>query len=203
VCRRIAIFFLILTALALVGLGYLYYDITRPDPRIAAEPAPEQSLTETAQPLPDDGPKLKEQVQEIHEASKRGEHLPFEIQVTDRQLNDLVTSTPQVRQMLENHQVRSFRLRFVPGRLVMSARVPVAGNVAARLSAEGEIRAENGDLAYRTLGVYLGSIPAPREMAEELDRQTGAAVEQLNHRFEGQVEAVTITGGLLVVRGRS
>jgi hypothetical protein len=228
VCRRIFLAFLLLAALAFAGLAFVVYDVTRPDARgkrpqtpatapPAAEnspPGPQSSGEPGTAPQPPVPPPsepersarrtAKRLAVEIKGAPKAGapqDDGRFEVTITDGELNEMVTSLPEVRMALEKQHINAPEIRFEPDRLVANARVPVYGGVEARVSLAGRVRAQDGKLVYETESVSIGSFPAPGPVRDELDKQIKKAVEGLDKSLKGRVEEVTLSEGSLLVRG--
>lgn len=217
VARRIAIGLIVVLVLLGAGALWLYQDVLAPVPssgRVYADSSrPEPERRRNAEQALE---RLKEQVE--HPAAQSPATSPsisngqttlppkdpdqFGVTISEKDANDLVASLPEVQQALRQANVSDLNLRFEPDRLVAEARVPVVGGMKARLTATGRIYAENGDLAYETEAVRIGSIPAPKAIRDELDRQLGVSVKQLNQRFKGQIDAVQIREDALEVRGK-
>jgi hypothetical protein len=205
--------------LVLLGAGalWLYQDV------LAPSPASERVYADTSQTEPERRRSAKQALERLQEQVRQPaapaapadqaapgspSSLPpkdpdqFGVTITEKDANDLVASLPEVQQALEQANVSELHLRFEPDRLVAEARVPVVGGMKARVTATGRVYAEDGDLGYETQSVRIGSIPAPKALREELDRQLGASIRQLNQRFHGRIDTVQVREDALEVRGK-
>lgn len=214
--RRIAIGLMVLLVLLGAGALWLYQDV------LAPSPASERVYADTPQSEPERRRSAEQALERLQEQVHRpaapavpadqeapgSASLPpkdpdqFGVTITEKDANDLVASLPEVQQALKQANVSDLRLRFEPDRLVAEARVPVVGGMKARVTATGRVYAEDGDLAYETEAVRIGSIPAPKALREELDRQLGASIKQLNQRFRGRIDTVQVREDALEVRGK-
>lgn len=216
--RRIGIAFLIF--LVIVGAAglWVYHDVLGP------ARAPDRVDADSARPLPERQraaeqtlERLKNQVRAAAPAPPTPEPSPsesvpqdappspapkqFDVTISEQEANDLVQGLPEVRKALEKAKVEDLQVRFEPGRLVAEARVPAVAGMKARLTAAGRVVARDGDLAYETESVRIGSFPAPEAVRDEIDRQLSASVRRLNRQFRGDIQEVQLREGALEVRG--
>jgi hypothetical protein len=200
-CRRIAGCFFILILVALAAGAYVYFNITRPvsDPRekqALAPPTPaEKKLAKQATT------RLERSAQAFAPAPGRPKPKRFELRVTEAELQAIMKTSPDVQKGLKQSGVKAPLIDFQPGRITLSARVPV-GKLQARVSATGAVRAERGKLVYRTEAVRLGDFPAPKELSRLLDEQLKTSVRELNKQIQGRLDEVTVTDRELVLRGQ-
>jgi len=113
----------------------------------------------------------------------------------------MLEDLPSVREQLDKANISEPRLRFRDDRLTASVRVPMYGEIAARVSLVGRVRPDNGGLAFETESVSFGSLPAPGPVREALDTQVRAALQRFNREFKGRVDEVIATEGTLILRG--
>lgn len=221
-CRRIFFSCLALVILGVAGLGILFWDITRPEP----EPAGSTGSTapvpgERSAPrggtggagTPAEEPRARrrraeaiaKRVADQYEGgngrSRQSPDRRFEVRLTEEEATEMIRSLPDVRESLEREHIEAARIRFQDDRLIASARVPVYGSVQARVSLTGRVGPRDGRLDYSTESVRIGSIPAPGEVREALDKQIRAGIEKFNGDFKGRVQEVTARGGTLTVVG--
>lgn len=208
-CRRVALIFAILFLLFLGVVGYIVYDITR-------APAPGASVVASGPPTPAERQtaertvqKLKEQVEappvEQPRRGRRRRHdrdpQPFELRVTEEEANELIRGLPEVRQQMKANDIEGLSVQFEEDRVVLSARVPVTGGVKARVSATERISARNGEVAFETEEVRVGSFPVPDRVRAQLERAFQKAAKDLNRQIH-DVEEIRVTDGSLTVRGK-
>lgn len=214
--RRIGIAFLIFLAVVIAGGLWVFHDVLGP------ARAPDRVDADSARPLPERQraaeqtlERLKNQVQIPISASGTAEgsatptapasqdsgRRQFQVTLSQQEANNLVQSLPEVRKALGEADVSDLQLRFQPDRLVAEARVPAVAGMKARLTATGRIFAKDGDLAYETESVHIGSFPAPDAARDEIDKQLSKSVKQLNKQFRGDIQQVLLREGGLEVRG--
>jgi hypothetical protein len=206
VCRRIFMTFLfacvLLFGIGAAVLGYLYWDITRTEPGAAGG----QVSADSSARAPG-GATTPQRTLERLEEEFRGTPAPggqgnqFRVRLTEAEANDLIHSQPEVRKTLADYNISDLRVQFEPGRLIAGARVPLFGNVQARVTVRGRLWAEQGRLMYETESVSAGSFPAPGPLRDELDRQLKAVIQQLDRSLEGDVTGVNVTHDALEVEG--
>jgi hypothetical protein len=209
VCRRVALFAAVLAALAFLGLGFAFYNVTRPEPPAPSGPAPvaveptsqeQRAARRTLERLEN---RLEEAAGEDGDSDPR-ETKPeaAEMRITEDELNQLIRGLPEVRRALRTSRISAPRVEFQPDRLTASARVPVFGEITARVSASGRLWAEKGALAYELEQVKVGDFPAPAAVRRSLDRALRDGVRQLNQQIKLEIVQVTLADGELVVQGR-
>jgi hypothetical protein len=208
-CRRIALFALLLFVILCVGAGLVVYNVTRSGPggpaqAEAAPPSPQEELAaeKTLE-------RLREQVEGRAPSPERGNRngdrkrqppRTVELRMTDGDVNRMLRALPEVRATLDRQKIAAPRIQFKPGRLVASARVPVVGKLTARVSATGRIWADGGALSYETEDVRIGDFPAPAPVRELLDRELAAGIRQINGQVAGHVDEILLSEGELLVR---
>ena len=211
-CRRIAGIVLTLVFLVAAGVGFIAFRMlsptaqTGPSAPVTAAPSPaeQQRAEQTVDRLRRDAERLDGGRGATGSRADSGHprSAPVEFRVTQKEVNDLLIGLPEVRKTLSQQKIAAPELTFQPDRIVASARVPVYHGVQASVSAVGKVWAEDGHLAYRTEGVYLGDLPAPRRVRRELDRALRGSIQELNRKLGARIETVQVTDGELVVRVR-
>ena len=214
--RRIAMGLIVILVLLGAGALWLYQDVLAPAGQggnIYADsqrPEPERrrAATETLERLQQQVQRPQPEAPPTHapSPSEPGALPPkdpdqFGVTITEKDANELISSLPEVQRALQQANVSDLNVRFEPDRLVAEARVPVVGGMKARVAATGRVFAQEGDLGYETESVRVGSFPAPKAVREELDRQLGASIKQLNERFRGRIDTVQVREDALEVRG--
>jgi len=199
--RRVGLLLLSLVGVLAAVLGFLAYDATRPGPRsvrLARSGPPSRSEQRQARQT---AQRLETQIEEAARPETAAAAKTFELRISEADLNEMIHGLPDVRKSLHSQKIEELTLDFVPGRLVAHARVPVYGQVQARVSVTGEITAKDGQLAYRSESMQVGMLPAPAALRRELDRHLGAAVKQMGEGLGGRLDEVSIDDEALVVRG--
>jgi hypothetical protein len=187
--------------LALVGAALFAYTLLRPPSRAPAPP-----VFHTATPSTTEREAAKEaearvrQRVEAEAPRRRRAETPFEVEITEQELNDLIRGLPQVRQALDEARVSGLAVQFRPERVIATLNLDVTDTVRAPVTVEGTIRAENGELRYETHRVLVGSIPAPGPVRKALDAQLASAVRELNRSVRGRIQEVHVEDHRLRVR---
>lgn len=215
--RRIAIGLIVFLVLLGAGALWLYQDVLEP-----AKPAG-SVYADSQRPEPERRRSAEQALERLQQQVHRPRHLvatttapeetppesspakdpdQFGVILSEKDANELVSSLPEVQRALDQANVSDLRVHFEPDHLVAEGRVPVVGGMKARITATGKILAQDGDLLYTTESVRIGSFPAPKAVREELDRQLGTSVKQLNERFHGRIDTVQLRDQVLEVRGR-
>jgi hypothetical protein len=190
----------LLLALAAL-LGFLYFDLTRREPREAVlstppTPAQEAAAEETVH-------RLERQVEAPAPAAPGEPPRPkrFRLRITEAEANQLLTSYATARKSLEEANVRAIRVRFEKGQVVVSARVPALGKDTARVTAAGRLWAREGKLAYELEELRLGMLPMPEGLKKKVQEPLAKAVADLNKKVKGRLDALTVSDGVLELEG--
>lgn len=218
VARRIAIGLVVFLLLLGLGALWLYQDVLGPaKTRIAVSTAPPRPEPERRKAAREVLQRLQQQVEQSQQqpaappapapTDTSQATLPpkdpaqFAVTLSEKDANELVTSLPDVHQALEQANVSDLQLRFEPDRLIAAARVPVVNGMKARITATGNIFAQEGVLGYEAESVKIGSFPAPNAVRDELNKQLGKSIKEMTKHFKGRIETVQLRDQALEVRG--
>ncbi len=197
--KRLACGCLVLMLLAAAGVAFVVWDLSRPPARTASKavappppPVEDQRQAEAT---------VKRLAKEVKAATPEGATSKrFALRLTAAEVNQMLRALPEVKQELKANRVEQTEVDFEEGQVVARARVQVGG-LKARVSAIGAVRAENGKLAVETKGLYLGMLPAPPNVREELDRTLQESVARFNSKLKGRIDKVQVTPGALRLEG--
>lgn len=141
---------------------------------------------------------LEDQVRDIGRSAQAHEKKPFELEVTDQQLNTLL----QDRLDTSKFPIRNLAVGFEPGRVVAQGDVKYNG-FEATATLEGTVELRGGQLVYETDSLQIGGLPAPKKWKSQLDSQVTEQLNRALSRAPGRVESVRIEAGKMIVSGQT
>ena len=205
-CRRVALgCAAALAVLSLVVSGALYYMLTwRPPASVSAVTSMAPGATPDPSALPPDREgtiaRLQETAATIEEAAAKPTPTPFEFRLTERELNEVLLTEPEVAQALQQQGIVAPQVDFRPGGVYLGADVKVLGR-SVRLQASGSIRVEQQKLVFEADEMKLGLLPAPKKLRQVLVEELNVALGLLTRRLGARIESVEISETELHLRG--
>ncbi len=116
---------------------------------------------------------VRRQVEEVQADARKGVRRPFEIVVTDDQINLLLGEDEEVRAKLAKHKIESAWVRFSPdGVEAYVLREVGAMTVQFLVTMQVEVEGDRG-VRVRVLSARAGAIPAPLAAAQKLADELG------------------------------
>jgi hypothetical protein len=141
---------------------------------------------------------LETQVREVARAARQGEKKPFEIVVTNEQINTLLEDRLDTSQF----PLRDLRVGFEPGEVVAQGQVNYKG-LATTATLSGEVVLENGKIAFRTRSLSLSGIPAPSDWSDTLNKTVTQKLQEALAKAPGRLDSVRVEKGRMIVSGQT
>ena len=190
--------FLPVFLLLAIGGGAFWWLQNQRAPRVRVTPlaqlSPQEQTKRRAQ-----AQSVVEQVKTIARDAKSGQNKPFELVLTQDELNTLV----QDRLQTKNLPLSNPRVGLQNGQLVFEADGNYKG-VQAPVSANGTVSAQNGDVAFQIESLSLGGFPAPGGWKEKAQRAVSDGLKKaLEEKGSAQIESVEIGQGTMTIKGRT
>jgi len=140
---------------------------------------------------------LREQVETIHRQARQGAHAPFELRISETQLNALLAQGVEKGGKFD---VQNLAARLEPDLLTLQGTANYHGTPVT-LTLTGNLALVNSRIQFKAKSLWLGGFPAPdkwRDQASEfVSRQINSAIT----KDAGRLDEVKIQSGELVVRG--
>lgn len=187
----------LLVLVALGGGAYWWYR-SQTAPRVNVTPFAQLSKPEQQQRRAKAQGVVK-QVETIARASKKGEKKPFEVTLTQDELNTLV----QDRLKTKNLPIENPRVGLQNGQLVLEADGNYKG-ISAPVSVAGTVSAQNDDVAFAIDSLSLGGFPAPGDWKEKVQRAVDDGLKKaLREKGTAKIDSVEIGDGNMTIKGRT
>lgn len=184
-----------LVVLALGG-GAFWWLQSRRAPRVRVTPLAQLSPQERTQKRAQ-SQGVVEQVKTIARDAKSGQAKPFELHLTQDELNTLV----QDRLQLQNLPIQNPRVGLQNGQLVVEGDGTYHG-VEAPVSASGTVSAQNGDVSFQIDSLSLGGWPAPSGWKDKAQRAVSDGLQKaLREKGSAKIESVEVGEGTLTIKG--
>lgn len=127
---------------------------------------------------------------------------PFEITMTEDEVNALFATEPDLRAELERQGVRDLTVLFERGRMLLDATV-TRGGLTVSVSADAvPIVRSDGTLDVRVEGPRAGRFPIPPSLLDEARRALAEALASQDPR-QLRLESVSVSPGTMTVRGQA
>ena len=183
--------------LAIGGGGYLWYR-SQTASRVNVVPLAQLPKAER-QKRRSQAQKVVSEVETIARAAKRGEKKPFELTVSQDDLNTLI----QDRLKTKNLPLENPRIGLQNGQLIMEADGKYKG-VSGPVSLVGTVKAENGDMSFHVDSLTIVVVSAPREWKEKVQSAVDEGLKKaLREKGTTRIDTVTIGDGTLTIRGQT
>lgn len=140
--------------------------------------------------------------QQVAEQASAGKMAPFELAVSEEEVNALIASDERVRDAMRGQGVRDVTVLFEERRILLAGQVSRGGftfDVAA--DAVPEVRPD-GTIDIRIENARAGRFPVPPALVDEA-RSALAEVLAKQDPERGRVEEVSLTRGKLTIRGHA
>lgn len=185
-------------ALLLVGGGAFWWLQARRAPRVYVTPLAQLSPQERTQRRAQ-AQSVVEQVKTIARDAKTGQAKPFELRLSQDELNTLVQDHLQVK----NLPMRNPRIGLQNGQLIFEGDGNYHG-VEAPVSASGTVSAQNGDVSFQIDSLSLGGWPAPSGLKEKAQRAVSDGLKKaLQEKGSAKIESVEVGEGTMIIKGQT
>ncbi|BCM92442.1 hypothetical protein IAD21_04322 [Abditibacteriota bacterium] len=187
----------LLILVAIGGGGYYFYR-SQTAPRVNVVPFSKLSKPEQEKRRAE-AQDVVRQVEGIARASKQGEKKPFEVTLSQEELNTLL----QDRLKAKNLPIENPRVGLQNGQLVVEADANYKG-VSAPVSIVGSVTAQNGDVAFTVDSLTLSVFSAPSDWKEKVQKAVDDGLKKaLRDKGSAQIESVKIGDGTMTITGRT
>ncbi len=187
----------LLILVAIGGGGYYWYR-ARTAPRVnvipfSQLPRPEQQKRRAK------AQDVVHQIEDIARATKQGEKKPFEVTLSQDELNTLI----QDRLKTKNLPIENARVGLQNGKVIVEADAKYKG-VSAPVSVIGAITAQGGDVAFTVNSMTLGVFPVPGDWKEKVQSAVDDGLKKaLREKGTAHIESVEIGDGTMTIKGRT
>jgi len=191
-------FFGVLLVLLAVGGGAFWWFQNAQAPRVRVTPLAQLSPQEQTQRRAQ-AQSVVEQARSIARDAKSGQNKPFQLVLTQDELNTLL----QERLQTKNLPIENPRIGLQNGQLIFEADANYKG-VQAPVSASGTVSAQNGDIAFQIDSLSLGVFPTPSGWKEKAQRAVDDGLKKaLKEKGSAKIESVEIGEGTMTVQGHT
>ena len=183
--------------LALCGGAFVWYR-SKTAPRVqitpfAQLPKPEQQKRRAK------AQDVVKQIEGIARDTKAGEKKPFEVVLSQDELNTLV----QDRLKTKGLPVSNLRVGLQSGQIIIEGDGKYK-KFSAPVSMAGTVRAQNGDVSFSLDTLSLGGFPVPGDWKPKLQRAVDDGLKKaLKEKGAAQIESVEIGEGTMTIKGRT
>lgn len=175
---------ILVAAAVLVGGGIAAYLAGRGQEPEAAVPTEEEKELE---------PRAMESLE--GQLQNNGEEVSLSL--TETELVGMLNDTLEKR---GDDRLRNVGIDLLPGRVVATGDVRLAGLPQGRVTAEGTIRADGGKAGIEVERVRLGRLPLPRSVAREVERRLASELDFMDNPAVYWT-AVELDDGKVTLRG--
>ncbi|RYX81446.1 hypothetical protein EON83_23935 [bacterium] len=187
-----------LLILVAIGGGAYYWYRSKTAPRVKVIPFAQLSQTEQKKRRAEAQDVIR-QIEGIASASKKGEKKPFELVLTQDEVNTLV----QDRLKTKNLPIANPRVGLEANELILEADADYK-NIKAPVSVVGTVEVQNDDVAFIVSSLTLGGFPAPGEWKQKVQRVVDDGLKKaLSEKGKAKIESVTIGEGTMTLKGRT
>lgn len=198
VTKSVKRFLGVFLALLLLGGGAFWWIQARRAARVSVTPLAQLSPQERTQKRAQ-AQSVVEQVKTIARDAKTGRAKPFELRLTQDELNTLVQDRLQVK----NLPIQNPRVGLQNGQLIFEGDGNYHG-VQAPVSASGTVAAQNGDVSFQIDSLSLGGWPAPSGWKEKAQRAVSDGIHKaLKEKGSAKIESVEVGEGTMTIKGRT
>ena len=138
---------------------------------------------------------VENNVQDIQRKVKNNEKAPFELVVTEDDLNTFL----QDRINTDKFPIREPRAGFSPGQVTVQGTAEYKG-ISAPASLSGTFAMENGEAAFRADSLTIQGFPAPGNIKEKAASEINKVAHSLT-KDSVTLESITIEQGQVTLRG--
>jgi hypothetical protein len=137
----------------------------------------------------------------VAEDASAGQMTPFEITVSEDEVNAILTSNDEVRRVLGEQGVRGATILFEEGKILLSGQADRAGLTFDVTAEAVPIVRADGTLDVRVENARAGNFPLPSSIVEEARSALREAISKQDPE-RGRIGEVQLTRGRLTVKGR-
>ncbi len=138
---------------------------------------------------------VENQVKEIQRKVKNNEKAPFELVVTQDDLNTFL----QDRINTDKFPIRDPRAGFSPGQITVQGTADYKG-ISAAANLSGSLTVENGQAAFHADSLTIKGFPAPGSLKEKAEREINKVARSLTEDSV-HLESISIGQGQVTLRG--
>ena len=196
---RRAVLRVFIVGVPLIALGALFWLF-----RSAREVPPEPPVDTTPRAVARAEAQVAAAVREVDAArrdARAGRARPYRIAVRQNDVNTLLRTDRRAKKLLKRHKVERPRIEIKNGRLKASGLVSLQGQ-RLYVTAEGPVTpGKDGRLGFRPTQVWVGKVRAPARVTRDIARRAARAFQRGELKLPGQVAAVRLENGQLVIEG--
>jgi hypothetical protein len=183
----------ILLILIIIG-GFLAWRLWGPPPPIASSVAttPEGRARQKAVAR-----QLRDQVETIHSQARQGAHAPFELRISEEQLNALLAQGVEKGGKFD---VQNLAARLEPDLLTLQGTANYHG-APVTLTITGNLALVNSRIQFEAKSLWLGGFPAPEKWRDQASEFVSRQINNAIAKDAGRLDEVKIQSGELIVRG--
>lgn len=138
---------------------------------------------------------VEDQVKEIHRKVKKNEKAPFELVITEDDLNTFL----QDRIDTDKFPIRQPRAGFSPGQITIQGTAEYKG-ISAPASLSGTLKVENGAAVFQADSLSIQGFPAPGSLKEKAEKEINKVARDLAENSVTLSE-INIEQGKVTLRG--
>ncbi len=138
---------------------------------------------------------VENQVKDLERKVKNNEKAPFELVVTEADLNTFL----QDRINTDKFPIREPRAGFSPGQITVQGTADYKG-FSAPASLSGTLKAENGQAAFHADSLTIQGFPAPGSLKEKAEREINKVAQELT-QDSVNLETIAVEQGQVILRG--
>lgn len=191
-------FLTVLLVLLVIGGGAFWWLQAQRAPRVHVTPlaslSPQEQKVRRAK-----AQSVVQQVKTIARDAKSGQKKPFELRLSQDELNTLV----QDRLQIKNLPISNPRVGLQNGQMVFEADGTYHG-IQAPVSASGTVSAQDGDIAFQIQSLSVGGLPAPSDLQDKAQRAVDDGLKKaLKEKGAAKIESVEIGDGTMTIKGKT
>ncbi|HEX8550058.1 MAG TPA: hypothetical protein VF681_00745 [Abditibacteriaceae bacterium] len=145
-----------------------------------------------------DAQKLQDDVKELARAAKNNERRPFELRISESQLNTLLQDN--IRS--QNAPVKDLRAGISSEGIALQGQVNYQG-IDAVVTMNGDLEVVENKLRYKVSSLQIGGFPAPSSLRKNAEKQVSEQLNKYLLRAPGRIADVKFAAKEVVISGET
>jgi hypothetical protein len=140
---------------------------------------------------------LRDQMETIHNEARKNAHAPFELRITETQLNGLLARGVEKG---SKYEIKNLAVQLQPDSLTLQGTVNYHG-APVSLTLMGDVSAHNSQIQFNAKSLWLGPFEAPSKWRDKTSAFVSKQINKAVSKDAGRLDTAEIKSGEIVITG--
>lgn len=141
--------------------------------------------------------RLREQVETIHNEARNNSQAPFELHITETQLNALLAKGVEKG---SKYEIKNLAAQLQPDSLTLQGTANYHGALVS-LTLTGNLSLQNSQIQFNAKSLWLGPFPAPSKWRKKTSAFVSKQINKVVSKDASRLDRLEIKSGEIIIKG--